>query len=156
MGSQKTLTNEKYIYNCKEFQIYKTKKGVKLIKINNSFVNINNVSSINTKIKDKNHNDMVAENIDELNSLDICEASEASNACDAGDACEAGEASNAGDADETSCECEGTTIGIDSVISISSETCESGVTCAPCDSGERGDAGNLSESSIDGEEYVLL
>jgi hypothetical protein len=138
MGSQKTLTNEKYIYNCKEFQIYKTKKGVKLIKINNSFVNINNVSSINTKIKDKNHNDMVAENIDELNSLDICEASNAS---------------NAGDADETSCECEGTTIGIDSVISISSETCESGVTCVTCDSG---DAGNLSESSIDGEEYVLL
>ena len=42
MGSQKTLTNEKYMYNCKEFQIYKTKKGVKLIKINNSFVNINN------------------------------------------------------------------------------------------------------------------
>jgi hypothetical protein len=144
MGSQKTLTNEKYMYNCKEFQIYKTKKGVKLIKINNSFVNINNVSSINTKIKDKNHNDMVAENIEELNSLDICEVSNASNA---------GEASNAGDADETSCECEGTTIGIDSVISISSETCDSGVTC---DSGESGDAGNLSESSIDGEEYVLL
>jgi hypothetical protein len=156
MGSQKTLTNEKYIYNCKEFQIYKTKKGVKLIKINNSFVNINNVSSINTKIKDKNHNDMVAENIDELNSLDICEASNAGEACDA---------SNAGEADETSCECEGTTIGIDSVISISSETCDSGVTCdsgETCDSGvtcvtcDSGDAGNLSESSIDGEEYVLL
>jgi hypothetical protein len=147
MGSQKTLTNEKYMYNCKEFQIYKTKKGVKLIKINNSFVNINNVSSINTKIKDKNHNDMVAENIDELNSLDICEASNAGEACDA---------------DETSCECEGTTIGIDSVISISSETGESGVTCdsgETCDSGvtcDSGDAGNLSESSIDGEEYVLL
>jgi hypothetical protein len=75
MGSQKTLTNEKYMYNCKEFQIYKTKKGVRLIKINNSFVNINNVPSINSKINDKNRNDMVSENINELNNLDICESS---------------------------------------------------------------------------------
>jgi len=73
MGSQKTLTNEKYMYNCKEFQIYKTKKGVRLIKINNSFVNINNVSSINSKINEKNINDMVTENINELTNLDICE-----------------------------------------------------------------------------------
>jgi hypothetical protein len=73
MGSQKTLTNEKYMYNCKEFQIYKTKKGVRLIKINNSFVNINNVPSINSKINDKNRNDMVSENINELNNLDICD-----------------------------------------------------------------------------------
>ena len=73
MGSQKTLTNEKYMYNCKEFQVYKTKKGVRLIKINNSYVNINNVSSINYKINDKNINDMVAENISELNNLDICD-----------------------------------------------------------------------------------
>jgi hypothetical protein len=76
MGSQKTLTNEKYMYNCKEFQIYKTKKGVRLIKINNSFVNINNVPSINTKINDKNRNDMVTENINELNNLDICDNSD--------------------------------------------------------------------------------
>ena len=71
MGSQKTLTNERYIYNCKEFQIYKTKKGVKLIKINNSFVNINNVPSINTKINEKNHNDRIAENINELTELEL-------------------------------------------------------------------------------------
>jgi hypothetical protein len=76
MGSQKTLTNEKYMYNCKEFQVYKTKKGVRLIKINNSYVNINNVSSINYKINDKNINDMVAENISELNNLDICDTCE--------------------------------------------------------------------------------
>ena len=76
MGSQKTLTNEKYMYNCKEFQVYKTKKGVRLIKINNSYVNINNVSSINYKINDKNINDMVVENINELNNLDISESRE--------------------------------------------------------------------------------
>ena len=116
MGSQKTLTNEKYMYNCKEFQIYKTKKGVKLIKINNSFVNINNVSSINAKIADKNHNDMVVENINELNNLDI------------------NEASGSGEA-----------YGIASVISVSSETADAGT-----------DGAELSESSIDGEEYVIL
>lgn len=128
MGSQKTLTNERYIYNCKEFQIYKTKKGVKLIKINNSFVNINNVPSINTKINEKNHNDMVAENISELNSLDIEEGY--------GD-------SGYGEA-----------IGIASVISVSSETAE---TVAGADADTGTDAGaELSESSIDGEEYVLL
>ena len=115
MGSQKTLTNEKYMYNCKEFQIYKTKKGVKLIKINNSFVNINNVSSINAKIADKNHNDMVVENINELNNLDI------------------NEASGSGEA-----------YGIASVISVSSETADGA------------DGAELSESSIDGEEYVIL
>ena len=27
MGSQKILTNEKYFYSDKEFQVYKTKKG---------------------------------------------------------------------------------------------------------------------------------
>jgi hypothetical protein len=46
---------------------------VRLIKINNSFVNINNVSSINSKINEKNINDMVTENINELTNLDICE-----------------------------------------------------------------------------------
>ena len=71
MGSQKTLTNEKYMYSNKEFQIYKTKKGVKLIKINNNYININNISSINSKIADKEHNDIVAENINELTNLDI-------------------------------------------------------------------------------------
>lgn len=126
MGSQKTLTNERYIYNCKEFQIYKTKKGVKLIKINNSFVNINNVPSINTKINEKNHNDMVAENISELNNLDIEEGY--------------------GDRGY------GETIGIASVISVSSETME---TTTGADAGADTGA-ELSESSIDGEEYVLL
>lgn len=122
MGSQKTLTNEKYMYNCKEFQIYKTKKGVKLIKINNSFVNINNVSSINAKIADKNHNDMVVENINELNNLDINEAS-----------------------------CSGEAYGIASVISVSSETADAGTDVA-----DGTDGAELSESSIDGEEYVIL
>lgn len=138
MGSQKTLTNERYIYNCKEFQIYKTKKGVKLIKINNSFVNINNVPSINTKINEKNHNDMVAENISELNNLDIEEGY--GDRGDRGDSCDSGY---------------GETIGIASVISVSSETME---TTTETDAGTDGaDAGaKLSESSIDGEEYVLL
>ncbi len=71
MGSQKTLTNEKYMYNSKEFQVYKTKKGVKLIKINNNFMNINNVSSVHSKINEKNHNDQIAENISELTELGV-------------------------------------------------------------------------------------
>ena len=70
MGSQKTLTNEKFLYYDKELPIYKTKKGVKLIKINNNYVNINNIGVID-KINNKTHNDIVAENIKELNSFDI-------------------------------------------------------------------------------------
>ena len=70
MGSQKTLTSEKYIYSDKEFQVYKTKKGAKLIKINNNFININNIS-ISSKISNKQHNDVIIENINELNNLDI-------------------------------------------------------------------------------------
>jgi hypothetical protein len=70
MGSQKTLTNEKYIYSDKEFQVYKTKKGAKLIKINNNFVNINNIS-LSSMINNKQHNDVVVENIKELNNLEI-------------------------------------------------------------------------------------
>jgi len=79
MGSQKTLTKDKYSYNGKEFQVYKTKKGVRLIKINNNFVNINNVAAnaaaadIAAKINDKNMNDIVQENISELSNLDIYE-----------------------------------------------------------------------------------
>ena len=80
MGSQKTLTKDKYSYNGKEFQVYKTKKGVRLIKINNNFVNINNVAAnaasaadIAAKINDKNMNDIIQENISELSNLDICE-----------------------------------------------------------------------------------
>lgn len=71
MGSQKTLTNEKYIYSDKEFQVYKTKKGAKLIKINNNFVNINNIS-ISSMINNKQRNDVIVKNINELNNLDIC------------------------------------------------------------------------------------
>ena len=93
MGSQKTLTNEKYMYNCKEFQIYKTKKGVRLIKINNNFVNINNVSSINSKINDKNRNDMVSENISELTNLDICYS------CDSREIVDSSETSDNSDVD---------------------------------------------------------
>ena len=74
MGSQKILTTEKYFYSDKEFQVYKTKKGAKLIKINNNFVNINNIS-ISSKISNKQHNDNVAKNINELNNLDICSIS---------------------------------------------------------------------------------
>jgi len=70
MGSQKILTNEKYFYSDKEFQVYKTKKGAKLIKINNNFVNINNIS-ISSMINNKQHNDIVIDNIKELNNLEI-------------------------------------------------------------------------------------
>ena len=70
MGSQKTLTNEKFLYYDKELPIYKTKKGVKLIKINNNYVNINNIGVLD-KISNKTHNDIIAENIIELNNLDI-------------------------------------------------------------------------------------
>jgi hypothetical protein len=70
MGSQKTLTNEKFKHSNKEFQIYKTKKGAKLIKINNNYVNINDASII-SKINNKQCNDIVEENINELNNLDI-------------------------------------------------------------------------------------
>ena len=79
MGSQKTLTNDRYAYNGKEFQVYKTKKGVRLIKINNNFVNINNVSAAAAaaaKINDKNINDVILANISELSNLDICEVPE--------------------------------------------------------------------------------
>ena len=81
MGSQKTLTNEKYVYSNKEFQIYKTKKGVRLIKVNNNFININNVASINSKISDKKHNDIVAENISELTNLDINDINDTPDIC---------------------------------------------------------------------------
>jgi len=87
MGSQKTLTNEKYMYSNKEFQIYKTKKGVRLIKVNNNFININNVASINSRISDKNHNDIVAENINELTNLDINDTRDTRDNCDNCDNC---------------------------------------------------------------------
>ena len=70
MGSQKTLTNEKFKHCNKEFQIYKTKKGAKLIKINNNDVNINDVSIV-SKINNKQCNDIIEENINELNNMDI-------------------------------------------------------------------------------------
>jgi len=88
MGSQKTLTNDKYAYNGKDFQVYKTKKGVRLIKINNNFYNINNLSAAaaaasaaasaaaaSSKINDKNINDAT---ISELSNLDICKVPEVS------------------------------------------------------------------------------
>ena len=70
MGSQKNLTNEKFMYCDKEFQIYKTKKGAKLIKINNNYVNINNISIV-SKINNKESDDIILNNINELNNLDI-------------------------------------------------------------------------------------
>lgn len=81
MGSQKTLTNEKYMYSNKEFQIYKTKKGVRLIKVNNNYININNIGSINSRISEKNHNDIVAENISELTNLDINDINDTPDNC---------------------------------------------------------------------------
>lgn len=87
MGSQKTLTNDRYAYNGKEFQVYKTKKGVRLIKINNNFVNINNVSAAAAaaaKINDKNINDVILENISELSNLDICEVPKVAEAPEGG------------------------------------------------------------------------
>ena len=81
MGSQKTLTNEKYMYSNKEFQIYKTKKGVRLIKVNNNYININNIGSINSRISEKNHNDIVAENISELTNLDINDINDSPDNC---------------------------------------------------------------------------
>jgi hypothetical protein len=70
MGSQKILTNEKYFYSDKEFQVYKTKKGAKLIKINNNYVNINDISIV-SKINNKKRDDIILNNINELNNLDI-------------------------------------------------------------------------------------
>jgi len=88
MGTQKTLTNEKYIYNCKEFQVYKTKRGAKLIKINNNFVNINNAVSIHNKINEKNLNTMIAENISELTEFDIAiDNRDIGNHSDSNDSC---------------------------------------------------------------------
>ena len=84
MGSQKTLTNDRYAYNGKEFQVYKTKKGVRLIKINNNFVNINNVSAAAAKINDKNINDVILANISELSNLDICEVPKVAEAPEGG------------------------------------------------------------------------
>ena len=84
MGSQKTLTNEKFLYYDKELPIYKTKKGVKLIKINNNYVNINNIGVID-KINNKTHNDIVAENIKELNSFDINDKDNVKDSNDAND-----------------------------------------------------------------------
>jgi hypothetical protein len=72
MGSQKILTNEKYFYSDKEFQVYKTKKGAKLIKINNNYININDIS-IASKINNKKRDDIILNNINELNNLDINE-----------------------------------------------------------------------------------
>jgi hypothetical protein len=81
MGSQKTLTSEIYKYSDKEFQVYKTKKGAKLIKINNNFININNIS-ISSKLNNKQQNDVIVQNINELNNLDICSTiDDIQNAC---------------------------------------------------------------------------
>ena len=92
MGSQKTLTNDRYAYNGKEFQVYKTKKGVRLIKINNNFVNINNVSAV-SKINDKNINDVILANISELSNLDICEVPRIPEVAEAPEGCSDSEVS---------------------------------------------------------------
>jgi len=52
MGNKKILSGEIYTFNNKNIPIYKTKKGIKLIKINNIFYNIND-KSINEKIKEE-------------------------------------------------------------------------------------------------------
>jgi len=52
MGNKKILSGDIYTFNNKNIPIYKTKKGIRLIKINNIFYNIND-KSINEKIKEE-------------------------------------------------------------------------------------------------------
>lgn len=50
---QKILTNDKYVYYDMELPIYRAKKsGIKMIKINNNYYNINNSEAI-IKIKEE-------------------------------------------------------------------------------------------------------
>jgi hypothetical protein len=58
MGNKKILSEEIYTFNNKSIPIYKTKKGIRLIKINNIFYNIND-KSINEKIKKECFNDFL-------------------------------------------------------------------------------------------------
>jgi len=64
MVNKKVLTTEIYRYNNKEFPIYKTKKGIKIIKINNNFYNIYD-KSINEKIKDECFKELLKEELNE-------------------------------------------------------------------------------------------
>jgi hypothetical protein len=49
----KILTNDKYVYYDMELPIYRAKKGgLKMIKINNNYYNINNSEAI-TKIREE-------------------------------------------------------------------------------------------------------
>jgi len=52
MGNKKILSGDIYTFNNKNIPIYQTKKGIKLIKINNIFYNIND-KSINEKNKEE-------------------------------------------------------------------------------------------------------
>lgn len=62
---QKILTNEKYIYYDMEFSIYRAKKsGIKMIKLNNNYYNINNSEAI-TKIKEEYIRSKISEELNE-------------------------------------------------------------------------------------------
>lgn len=64
MGNKKILSEEIYTFNNKNIPIYKTKKGINLIKINNIFYNIND-KSINEKIKEECFNDLLKVELNE-------------------------------------------------------------------------------------------
>lgn len=62
---QKILTNDKYVYYDMELPIYRAKKsGIKMIKINNNYYNINNSEAI-TKIKEEYIKSKVSDELNE-------------------------------------------------------------------------------------------
>ena len=61
----KILTNEKYVYYDIELPIYRAKKGgLKMIKINNNYYNINSTDTI-TKIREEYIKSKISEELNE-------------------------------------------------------------------------------------------
>ena len=61
----KILTNEKYVYYDIELPIYRAKKGgIKMIKINNNYYNINNTEAI-IKIREEYLKSKISEELNE-------------------------------------------------------------------------------------------
>jgi hypothetical protein len=61
----KILTNDKYVYYDMELPIYRAKKGgIKMIKINNNYYNINNSETI-TKIREVYIKSKISEELNE-------------------------------------------------------------------------------------------
>jgi hypothetical protein len=61
----KILTNDKYVYFDMELPIYRVKKsGIKMIKINNNYYNINNSEAI-IKIKEEYIKSKISEELNE-------------------------------------------------------------------------------------------